>query len=177
MEALTKLERTVLGWFKEAPHLPESVRKWLGDNVWWLVAIATAATALYILWSIGSLFSNLSLLSSPFAAYYTSASIVAWAVVETSVSLVFGVLQLIILGSAITPLKAKQKKGWSLLFASLLVSGASVVMNAILTLSPFGFVTSLIFGAFWIAVAAYFIFEIHNQFEHKQHAKDTKAAK
>ncbi len=177
MEALTKLERTVLGWFKEAPHLPSGVRKWLGDNSWWIVTIITVANAIYVLWLIVSLFSNLSLLASPYVSYYVSASIVAWAVVQTSVSLVFNGIELFVLAAAIKPLRAKQKKGWVLLFGSWLIGVVSVVANAILTLSPFNFITSLIFGALWLAVTAYFIFEVHGQFAHAEHSKAAHESK
>ena len=40
MELLSKLEHKIYGWFKSFPGLPAGARKWLGDNVWWIVVIS-----------------------------------------------------------------------------------------------------------------------------------------
>ncbi len=177
MEMLSKLERTILNWFKNIPHLPQNARKWLGDNVWWIVVIGVVLTGIAVLGLLGVLFGNLSALSSPFVAYYASATFVVWAVVTTIVSLVFVALECLIMAMAISPLKAKQKKGWVLLFASWLLSILAVVVTAVLTLNPFSFITNIIFGAIGVAVGGYFIFEIHGQFAHVERSKGVKAAK
>lgn len=177
MDFLRKLETTVAGWLRNVPHLPPNARKWLGDNIWWIVAIGAVLTALGVLGLIGTIMTTLSVLSSPVASYYASTTFVGWAIVTSLVSLVFMVIEGVLLALAISPLKEKQKKGWVLLFATWCVGVISVVVSAILTLNPFAIIGSLIFGAVWAAFAAYFIFEIHGEFAHVERSKGVKAKK
>lgn len=175
MEILSKLERTVLGWLKSVPHLPTNARKWLGDNVWWIAVIGAVLGGIGVLGLIIALFGNISTLSSPFVSYYASATFITWLIIQTIIGLVFAVIEFLLLAFAITPLKEKQKKGWVLLFAVWLVGAVSVVVNAILTLNPFSFITSIIFGALWLALSGYFLFEIHSQFAHVERSKGVKS--
>lgn len=177
MEVLAKFERAVLGWLKGIPHLPVNARKWLGNNIWWIVIVFTVLTGLAILGLLLTLFGNVSALASPYVGYFVSSTFVVWAIVTGLVSLVFLVLEGLLLAFSITPLKEKQKKGWVLLFGIWLVGAVSVVVNAVLTLNPLTFVTNLIFGALWLAVTGYFLFEIHNQFAHVERSKGVKAKK
>ena len=177
MEVLAKLERTVLGWLKGVPHLPVNARKWLGENIWWIIVIFTVLAGLGVLGLLLALFGNISALASPYAGYFVSSTFVVWAIVTTLVSLVFLAIECLLLAFAITPLKERQKKGWVLLFAVWLVGGVSVVVSAVLTLNPLSFVTNIIFGALWLAVSGYFLFEMHNQFAHVERSKGVKAKK
>lgn len=177
MDFLTKIEKKVLEWFKSIPNLPKSGQKWLGDNIWWLVVIGAIVTGLSALFTVGSIVTLLSVLGTHVASYYVSAQFTSWSIVTSIVSLVFLTLEAILLFAAIQPLKAKQKKGWVLLFASWLVSAASVVINAILSLNIFGFIISIIFGAVWIAVLGYFLIQIHGQFAHVERSRGVKKAK
>lgn len=177
MELLTKLERTVLGWLKAIPHLPVNARKWLGENAWWISVVFAVLTGAGALGLLFALFGHLSALASPYAAYFVSSSIVVWAIVTTISSLVFIVPACLLFAFAVTPLKERQKKGWVLLFAAWLLGVVSVAVNAVLTLNPLTFVTNLIFGALWLAVTGYFLFEMHSQFAHTERSKGVKAKK
>ena len=177
MELLLKLERTILGWVKDVPHLPIGARKWLADNIWWLAVIGAVLTGISVLVLIGALFTNLSTLSSPIISYYASSTFVGWLVVTTAVSLAFAVAEGLLLAFSITPLKEKQKKGWVLLFAVWLLGILSVVVSAILTLNVLSFLGNIIFGAVWVAISGYFLFEIHGQFAHVERSKGVKAKK
>ncbi len=177
MEMLSKLERTVLGWLKSVPHLPANVRRWLGDNVWWIAAIGAVLTGLAALGQLLSIFSTLETVNSPIIMYYASSAFVTWVIIKTIVAFIFTGLTCALLAMAIMPLKEKQKKGWVLLFAALLVQAIAVFTGAILTLNPFNFITNIIFGALWIAISAYFIFEIHSQFAHVERSTGVKAKK
>lgn len=177
MEFLAKLERTVLEWFKSLPSLPASGRKWLGDNVWWIVLIGAILTALGILGALSALGTAISLQGTVVAQYYVSPAVGTWAIVSSIVGLVFSVLEVILLFSAIQPLKAKQKKGWVLLFATWLLGGIAVVVNAVLSLSILGFILSVLFGGVWMAISGYFLFEIHNQFAHVERSRGVKSSK
>lgn len=175
MKFLTQLEHTVLRWFKGIPHLPASVQKWIGDNVWWIAAIATVLTAISTLWLLVSVLGSLSTLASPIVTFYVSTTFVAWVIIKSSIALLFVALECVLLATAIVPLKEKQKKGWVLLFAAWLVSAVSVVINSIVTLNPLGFITNLILGGLWTAVFAYFLFEIHGRFAHVERSKGVKS--
>lgn len=177
MKLLSKLEQLVLGWLKAVPHLPNGVRKWLGDNAWWIAAVGAVLTGISALWTLVALFSNMALLGGPATAYYASTTFVAWLVVTTLVSLVFVIIYCVLFAVAVSPLREKQKKGWVLLFAAWLVGVLEVVVSAVLTLNPLTFITNIIFGALWLAVTGYFLFEIHGQFAHVEKSKGVKAKK
>lgn len=177
MELLHKLEQQILKWIKGVPHLPTPARKWLGDNIWWIALIGTIVTGIIVLFGLIGLLSFLSVMGTVAASYYATSTFTSWAIVTTLVSLAFSVLQGLILLAAINPLKAKQKKGWVLLFASWLLGAVAVVVNAVLTLSPFGFIGGLLFGAVGLAISGYFLFEIHSQFAHVERSKGVKSAK
>lgn len=177
MEALSKLERTILGWFKDLPHLPSNVRKWLGDNVWWFAIVGVVLMAITVLVLLSSLFASLSAFGSPVISYYASPTFLGWIIVTTSVSLAFVALECLLLALAVTPLKEKQKKGWVLLFASWLVGIIYTVVSAILTLNVLTVIGTIIFNAIWIAIGAYFLFEIHGQFAHTERSKGVKGKK
>lgn len=175
MEFFAKLEKMILKWFKGVPHLPAAGQKWLGDNVWWIVLVGAILTTLGLIPSLLGISALVSVLGSPQVSYYTSSTFTSWALVTGIVGLVFSVLQAILLFAAIQPLKLKQKKGWVVLFASWLVGVVAVVVNAILTLNPISFVVSILFGAVWVAVSGYFLFEVHDQFAHIRRASVVKS--
>jgi hypothetical protein len=177
MELLTKLEQQVLKWAKGVPHLPTPARKWLGDNVWWIALVGAILTGIGILFAFVGLIGVISVLGTPAASYFATTTFTSWAIVTGVVGLVFLVIEGLLLATAITPLKEKQKKGWVLLFVLWLVGAVSVVVNAILSLNPFGFVLGLLFGAIWLAITGYFLFEIHGQFAHVERSKGVKHAK
>ncbi len=177
MEALSKLEHKVADLLKGVPHLPSGAQKWLGENIWWIVAIAAGLGVIGALSLLATLFGSLSTLSSPFIAYYTSATYVARASLEVGVALVFVVIQSALLIAAVRPLKERQKKGWTLLFALLVLSAVSIVVGAIVALNPFSFVVDIIFGALWIAISAYFLFEIRGEFARVERSKGVKSGK
>lgn len=177
MKLISQLERTVRGWLKNVPHLPASARQWIGENAWWIAAVGAVVSGLGALGLLLGVFETLSALNNPYVAYYASSTFVTWVVIKSIVSLVFIAVTSVLLAVAISPLKEKQKKGWVLLFAAWLVSALSVVVSAVLTLNPFGLITNLIFGALWVALGGYFIFEIHGQFAHTERSKGVKSKK
>lgn len=166
MEIIHKLENLVAGWLKNVPHLPANGQKWLGKNVWWIVLIGAIVSGIAVLFTIGSVFTAVALLgaASTYAGYYVAGTVTGWLVVSALVSLAFLIAQGLLLALAVNPLKAGQKKGWTLLFGAWLVNAVSVVVSAILSMSILGFITGIIFGAIGLAIGGYFLFEIHGQF-------------
>jgi|GEM_PF-223871 len=177
MEFVSKLERTILEWLKSVPHLPSTVRKWLGDNAWWIAIIGAVLSGIATLALLGSLFASLSTLASPFISYYASATFVGLMIANAAVGLVFMALECVLMAMAVAPLKEKQKKGWVLLFIAWLLGILYTVVGAILTLNPLSIIGNLIFGAIWVGITAYFLFEIHGEFAHVERSKGVKAKK
>lgn len=171
MELINKLERLVLGWVKDVPHLPEAARKWLGINVWWIVLIIAIIGGLGFLGALSGFFTYLSLIGASSSAYYINATYTSVALLNSAVSLVFLGATVALLAFAVKPLKERQKKGWVLLFFTLLVEALSVVVGAVLSFSASAFIIQILFGAIGIAIGAYFITEIHSQFAHPVKAK------
>ena len=176
MEALTKLENIIIGWFKGLPHLPESIRSWLGTNMWWIALAGAILSGIAALIALMSIFTVMAVLGSIGASYYAAATFTSWNIVTGFVSMIFSVLHIILLGLAVKPLREKQKKGWVLLFVSWLVGAVAVVVNALLTLNALTIVPSLIFGAIGLAISGYFLFEIHGQYAHVQKSRGVKEA-
>lgn len=169
MELLSKLERTIGSALASAPHLPAEWRRWLGNNVWWIVIVGVVACGLAILSTIGVLLGGAAFIGGLSMYGYVpaiavSSAALAWGVVQALVTIAFLLLQGVIFLAAIQPLKAKQRKGWELLFILLIVSGASSIVSAIMTLSATGFISGIFFGAIGFAVGAYLTFEIKAEF-------------
>ena len=177
MEMLAKLERKILEWVKGVPHLPESARKWLGNNIWWIAVIGAVISGIGVLSLIVSLFTVIATFGSPIVSYYAAPSFLGWVIVTTAVSLFFTAVSGLLLAFAIMPLKEKQKKGWVLLFAVWLVGILSALVSAILTLNVLTIIGSVIFSAVWVAITGYLLFEIHGQFAHTEKSKGLKDKK
>jgi len=166
MEFISKLEKIVLGWAKNAPHLPVGGQKWLANNAWWIAAIGAVISAIASIYTLSAIFRLAASLNAPSNSYYVTSDYTSIAIMGAIISLVFLVANAVLLGLAVKPLQAMQKKGWVLLFLTLLVEALSVLVHAVLTFSVAGFIISILFGAIGLAVGAYFIFEIHGQFAH-----------
>lgn len=164
METIKKLENMVAKVAKDAPHLPEGGRKWLGTNVWWIVAAGVGIGALASLIGFIDLFRRISIVNS-FTSYLPVGSITAWATTVAVVSLIFVVVQIALLAFAIQPLRQQQKRGWTLLFVTSLVSAVAIIVNAILSLDALAFVVTILFGAVILAAVLYLTFEIRSQFD------------
>jgi len=166
MELINKLERTVLGWVKNVPHLPAAGQKWLALNAWWIVLAAAIIGGIWFLFALNGLFSLLTLLNSVSNLYYVTNTYTDYAIFKAIVGLVLLGLSVAALAFAVMPLKDRLKKGWVLLFLAWIISAVSIVVSAILSLSVIGFIISIIFGAIFLAIGGYFLFEIHGQFAH-----------
>lgn len=175
MKFFSKLETVILNKLKGFPNLPVEFRNWLGNNVWWIVLIGAILTAISALTSFSYILTTLSVLGTVAATYYTSPAAMSWSIVTAAISLVFLILEGILLATAVKPLREKQKKGWVLLFATWLLNVFSTVVGAILTLGFVSFVITILFGAIWIAIGGYLLFEIHSQFAHVERSNGTKS--
>jgi len=176
MQFVNKLEKTIEGWLKPAPHLPEDWRKWLSNNVWWLaligvvLSVLSAASAFYT-----ALFTNnyLNYINSFYKAYgIESPSYGSWGLNMSMYMLVMYigiVVGAIIMGMAIKHLKSKQEKGWDLMFLAMLVAAAAQLISVLFNLS--NLIGGILSTAIGLAIGSYFLFEI------KPYFKKTKTTK
>lgn len=167
MESLKNLETMVASWYKSAPHLPSDGQKWLAENVWWLALIGLVLGAFGIL----SILTGVLLAGTILAGVGgpLGAAIGSIAFFSVLVTLAFSIADMVIIAVAISPLKAKQKRGWSLLFLVALINVLSLAVSFLFKPDIFGLVWELLF----VAVGGYFLFEVRGQFG----AHNTKAAK
>ncbi len=161
MESLSKLEKMVQGWLKPLPHLPESARKWIATNIWWLELIGVIILALSGVTLIGSILFSLGLAAAVLGAGVVYTGL---ATLSAVVSLIFMVASVVVMAMAISPLKNLKKRGWDLLFLALLINCASIVLSALFNFNFASFLSSIFSGAIGVAIGAYFLFEIRSYF-------------
>jgi len=158
METLHKLEAVVASWYKGMPHLPENFRKWLADNIWWLVLIGVILGLLITIPAFGVLLFGGAVLTATYGVsggeYY--GSVFMWALL----AMLFVVADLVLSALAIAPLKAHRKLGWSLLF---LVALLNIVSTILMFVANFQ-LGALLSGLIGAAIGGYFLFEIRDRF-------------
>lgn len=158
MQQLAGLEDGLNTFFKGLPHLPKEWRHWLADNVWWLVLIGVVLGAFGILGLVPVVL-GVSIFTGIVAGPAAGALVIITGIVNMAVLVVSVVLE----AMAVTPLKAKQKKGWDLLFLVSLVAFAGSVLNAIIT-GNIGHILGLLVGTL---IGLYLLFEVRMYFVHK----------
>lgn len=169
MENIRKLETTVAAWYKNAPHLPNDVRKWLATNAWWLVIIGVVFGVLGVLTALSLTFFGAALLAG--IGGVIGAALGGLALIAVTIALLLSVVQLVIAAAAIQPLKEMKKKGWTLLFIITLIDVLALAVSLLLTFDLFG----VIWGLLWAAVGVYFLFEIRELFEGSTTKKKVEA--
>jgi hypothetical protein len=133
-----------------------------------------------LLWEIWNgflgAFAVFSLLSTLLAGVFLTAAggiygaaLGGFALIVVLVYLALAVVSLVITALAISPLKAKAKKGWSLLFLVALINAAALVVNFLVDYNLFG----MIWGIAMTAVGVYFLLEIRSYFTDVRGARPT----
>lgn len=165
MELVKKLENVISKWLKPIPNLPTNAQKWLADNVWWLVLISVILSVMGLIFSISALIAFWSFVPYDYYGYTTTLSPYGngW-LTSALLSVIFTIVIVAITASAISPLKLLRHRGWLLLFIVYLLSALEIVVNAVLTLNVFGFITTIISGAIGLAIGGYFLFQIRHYF-------------
>jgi len=166
MESINKLENTIEGWLKPLPHLPADWRKWLSENVWWIVLIGVILSVIGTIMLVMAVIAAMSFVSTTtnylgaYGVKVVQVYTVGW-YIATIISAVSLVVTIIIEAMAISPLKVLNKKGWDLMFIAYLIGIALSVVSAVLTLT----IINLIGTAIGAAIGAYFLFEIRSHFK------------
>ncbi len=166
METVNKLENMVADWYKGLPHLPKGGQQWLAKNVWWiaLVGVILGIMSIFTVLSV-TIFAG-ALLTA--AGGVAGAAVAGFAMIVVWVYLAVAVVSLIITIMAISPLKAMQKRGWTLIFITILLEAVAQVVYFLFDYNFFG----LVWGLLMSAVTAYFLFEIRSFFD----GRKTKAS-
>ena len=165
MNIIRQIETRIETWLGKLPRLPKDARDWLGDNSWWLVIIFIVTIGVDALGSLAVVLSNLMPMGASYtAAYYSSATFLIFSTIKAMTSFGFSIIEIILLSVAIQPLRQRNKKGWVLVFAALLIHAIATIVGAVLSLNAFNFMVDIIFGALWLGFLAYFLFEIRGDF-------------
>lgn len=166
MRFMERLEKMIIEWLREVPHLPPNVRKWLGSNAWWLVLLGVMLQILAVLGLMRELdtLSRVNVAVQQYSAYspYLEAATqnTTMTLVSMWISLVALVGVVILDATAISHLKEMKRRGWKLLFIGAVVATISSVASAVLTLQVAGLLTVMISTA----IGMYVLFEVRTQF-------------
>jgi len=159
MNSISKLENTVGGWLKPMPHLSKASQKWLAENVWWIVLIGLVLSVIGLIMSVGGLLAVLF----PVAIYFgvSLAPLFTFSLIAgVVITFVFLAATIILTAMAIKPLRQLKRRGWDLIFITMVISGLYSILGFIVSLN----IGSLLYGIIGLGIGAYFLFEIRSYF-------------
>jgi hypothetical protein len=166
--SVRKLEDMIEGWLKPIPHLPSTWRKWIAENIWWITAIGVVISAIAIFTLLSTMFAATTIFTVNYNVWngYSPFEHNGWWMFSSVISLLFMAIVTIITASAIKPLKNMKNKGWDLLFLVFIVKIVAEIVNLLISLNIFLFLSSLIGVAIGVVIGAYLLFEIRSYFNH-----------
>lgn len=167
MESVRKLEKSLVDWYKQWPHLPTNVASFLGEWAWLFALISVILSVLGVVAVVSITFFGAILLAGMGTTYAAAGGIVLVAVI---ISLAFSILIIYLTAMAIMPLKERRKKGWNFIYYVVLLNLAAGVVSAVLSANLF----SLIWTALWTLIGGYFLFEVRGYFISHAHTKVAK---
>ena len=167
MKALAPLEKSLASATKDLPHLPKGLRDWLVENAWWLTLIGVVLGAIAAFQLVGAL-----IFVAGLTAAYLGAGYGALYIPSVVVSMAVLIATIVIEAMAIQPLKAKQKRGWDLVFLASVVSIVGSLVGSVIGGNIFG-------GIFMAAVSAvigvYVLFELRPHYLGEKRASEKSA--
>lgn len=170
MEKLYQLEKVIASWHKNLPHLPENIRKWIAENIWWLTLIGVILGGFGACIVLMALMTGAAIMSvtGSFTPEFSGAMLFA-----AFLTLLFATANVVVAAVAISPLKSLRKFGWSLLFVAAIINVVSLVVTFLFNYSFF----NLLYGLAFAAVGAYFLFEIRGYFHQAKRRRKPAAKK
>lgn len=167
MSTISGLADTVAGWLKPLPHLPVSGQKWLAENVWWLELIGAILSAIACI-MIGFSILVATVFVSAAVGLYAFAGIpllgVGINVFAAVVSLLFMIITTVVTIRAVGPLKRMEKKGWELLFLTLIIGALSAISSFVMNFDVTDFISSIFSTIIGLGIGAYLLNEIRSYF-------------
>lgn len=162
MKSAHGIEARLVPFFAQFPHIPEGGRKVIADISPWIALVFGIISLLVLLGGglMGTIFAMPMILSNG-----------VWAIISflgLLLSLVVTILQLF----AVTPLKARMKKGWNYIFYGMLIAALSTLLsvagyatNSLGHMGGFGVLPSLVSGAVSFLITGWILFEIRDQYK------------
>lgn len=144
---------------KQPLQLPANVRKWIGDNAWWLVLIGGILSlwSAWGFWQAAHVLNGLNELARAYGSTtYATELGPMWYAALIGI-LLEGVLMLL----AVPKLKNHQKSGWNLVFYSSFVS---LLVGVVYLLVPAYSLGGLIGALIGTAISWFFLFQVRSQF-------------
>ncbi len=158
MESVRKLETNLISWYKQWPHLPKEITKFLSEWAWLFTLIGVVISILGVISLLSITLFGAAVLTSLGGAYGAAAGGALTLVVLVSVA--FSALIIYLSAIAITPLKEKKKRGWDLLFWIVLINFAATIVNSVLSYNLFG----IVWGVLGAAIGGYLLYEVRSSF-------------
>lgn len=161
MERVRGIENKLADLFKDLPALPKNAKKTIVEY-WPYVVLVIGILQLAAAWSLWRFYDNANQLVgglNSFISAYTNEAIgfSAFDKVVIFFSIAILAVQAVILLMAYGPLRARERKGWDLLFLVALSQVVYSVLAAFIDGRGFG---SLVFGLIGAAIGFYFLFQI-----------------
>lgn len=164
MNPLTTLEKTLARLFAQAPHLSVNARRWVGENIWWIVLVIALASTLGLLGDLPKLLKTASMTAATYNVFYPYSAVTVGSVVASGlVTLSLGVVIVVLLFLAVTPLKEQRLIGWRLLLMTRIIAIISAIATFIILIQNFS-----LYGLLWdlafILIELYILFEVRDEF-------------
>ncbi len=161
MERVRGIENKLADLFKDLPALPKSAKKIIVEY-WPYVVLVIGILQLATAWSLWRFYDNANEFVGGLGSYisaYTNEAIGFSTLDKVAIFLSIAILaaQAVVLLMAYGPLRARERRGWDLLFLVALSQVAYSVLAAFIDGRGFG---SLIFGLIGAAIGFYFLFQI-----------------
>lgn len=174
MEKIRTIENKLADLFKDLPALPKNAKKTIVEY-WPYVVLVIGILQLAAAWSLWRFFDRANDLVTgvnSFISAYTN-TVVGFSAFDKAViylGIAILVVQAMLLIMAFSPLKARQRKGWDLLFLVALSQVVYAVVSTFIDGRGFG---SLVFGLIGAAIGFYFLFQIREFYGAKPVAAKT----
>jgi hypothetical protein len=148
---------------KQPVQLPGEAKRWIADNVWWIVIIGGVLSlwSAWTFWQLGHYVDGLSRYVNELSRVYGSTTYATELGPMWYLALVGLIIEGILLLMAFPKLKEHKKSGWDLLFY---VSLVNIVIGVVYLLVPgygFGSLIGTLLGA---AIGWFFLFQIRSRF-------------
>lgn len=155
MQYLSSIEDTVAGWYKNFPQPPRVFKRWLVDNVWWVIVINVFLGTLGLLATVKDASMSGINFSLTLPGIFSTMDQAA-----ASITFLIALVVVILNAVAISPLRNKYKIGWKLLFAALILSVLSLAIGVVLTFDVGAFIS----GAISSVIVGYLLFSFRDQY-------------
>ncbi len=179
MEMTKRAEAIFVTWHKNSPvHLPDTVRKWLATNSWWLVIIGivlsviSAISSLNLLMRADSTIREIQNFATTLGI--TVPSVGANHIIGTWISVATIIVMLVVEAKAIQPLKVQKKAGWDLMFLAFLIGLIGMTISGVVEGALTSTIIGLLIGG---GIGGFILFEIRHYFATKSTPNVSSAAK